>query len=121
MPAPAPAPLRLPSHPPLQVAALLAEMEVAGLGFDPWLLLRAGEEAKAQMARLEARAAELAGRPLNLASPSQLANVLYGVLRVGGVGERGGVLKQQGDGCVEEIGVRVYVCSLSSARDAPCL
>jgi DNA polymerase I-like protein with 3'-5' exonuclease and polymerase domains len=57
-------------------------MEVAGLGFDPWLLRAAGEAAREAMARLERESAALAGRSFNLASPSQLADVLYNVLQV---------------------------------------
>ena len=34
------------------------------------------------MSRIEQEAAELAGRPFNLASPQQLAEVLYNVLKV---------------------------------------
>jgi DNA polymerase I-like protein with 3'-5' exonuclease and polymerase domains len=67
----------------MQVAGLLAEMECIGLGFDPWVL-RSGPAAwvRARLAALEGRAAALAGRPFNLCSPAQLAEVLYGVLRL---------------------------------------
>lgn len=58
-------------------------MEASGLGFDPWHLQAAGAQAKAHMARLEAEAAGVAGRPFNLASPQQLAEVLYTTLKVG--------------------------------------
>lgn len=71
------------THPLLQVAALLAGMEAAGLGFDPWLLGDAGRGARGHMARLEEEAATVAGRPFNLSSPQQLADVLYNVLKVG--------------------------------------
>ena len=69
--------------PSLQVAALLAQMEVAGLGFDPWLLGQAGQLARSHMARIEDESASVAGRPFNLSSPQQLAEVLYRVLKVG--------------------------------------
>ena len=72
-----------PLPPPLQVAALLAQMEVAGLGFDPWLLGQAGQLARSHMARIEDESASVAGRPFNLSSPQQLAEVLYRVLKVG--------------------------------------
>lgn len=64
------------------MAALLAEMEGAGLGFDPFLLGETGQLAKQHMGRITAEAAALAGRPFNLASPVQLSEVLYGVLKV---------------------------------------
>lgn len=71
------------------MAALLAQMEAAGLGFDPWHLQAAGAQAKAHMARLEGEAARVAGRAFNLASPQQLAEVLYETLKVGRVGRTG--------------------------------
>lgn len=46
------------------------------------LLSDAGAAARASMSRIEQEAAELAGRPFNLASPQQLAEVLYNVLKV---------------------------------------
>jgi hypothetical protein len=36
-----------------QVAAMLAEMGAAGLGFDPWMLLQRGEVARGHMRRIE--------------------------------------------------------------------
>ena len=53
-------------------------------GFDPWRLAEAGRLARAHMARLESEAAGIAGKPFNLASPSQLADVLYEVLKARG-------------------------------------
>ncbi|KAL4854177.1 putative myosin light chain kinase [Chlorella vulgaris] len=66
----------------MQMAALLAEMEQAGLGFDPWLLRQGGQVARDRMAAIEQVCEGLAGRPFNLASPSQLAEVLYNVLKL---------------------------------------
>lgn len=59
-------------------------MEAVGLGFHPWALLDAGQVARASMARIEEEAASVAGGPFNLASPQQLAEVLYSKLKVGG-------------------------------------
>lgn len=66
----------------MQVAALLAQMEAAGLGFDPWLLIEAGAACRSNMARIEEEAAAVAGRPFNLSSPQQLADVLYSQLKL---------------------------------------
>ncbi len=75
------------------MAALLAEMEQAGLGFDPWLLRQGGQVARDRMAAIEQECEGLAGRPFNLASPSQLAEVLYNVLKVCGTCAQGGRYK----------------------------
>lgn len=40
------------------------------------------------MARIEEEAAAIAGRPFNLSSPQQLADVLYNKLKVGGSGKQ---------------------------------
>lgn len=61
----------------MAVASLLSEMEVVGLGFDPWLLVQQGVVARSHLGRLEEQAAAIAGHPFNLSSSAQLARVLY--------------------------------------------
>jgi hypothetical protein len=61
----------------LQVAVILAKMEVTGVGIDPRHLLGHKAALKQRMAVITARAQQLAGSPFNLASSSQIAKVLY--------------------------------------------
>jgi DNA polymerase-1 len=61
----------------LQVAVILAKMELVGVGVDPRHLLGHKAALKQRMAAISARAQQLAGSPFNLASSSQLAKVLY--------------------------------------------
>lgn len=78
-----PTKLRLPAAPSLNTAHL----PCPHTGFDPWRLAEAGRLARAHMARLESEAAGIAGKQFNLASPSQLAEVLYTVLKASRSGE----------------------------------
>lgn len=61
----------------LQVAVILAKMELVGVGIDPRHLLGHKAALKQRMAAISTRAQQLAGGPFNLASSSQLAKVLY--------------------------------------------
>lgn len=60
-----------------QVAGLLAHMELAGVALDPSALDSSAATISRRMEVLAERAAQLLGRPLNLASPQQLAAALY--------------------------------------------
>eukprot|EP00884_Botryococcus_braunii_P006548 jgi/Botrbrau1/15895/Bobra.40_1s0077.2 len=64
----------------MQVAAILADMEGVGIGFDPGLLR--GHEAwiKARIDQLQEAAREVVGHEINLASSAQLAVALYQTL-----------------------------------------
>jgi DNA polymerase-1 len=59
------------------LAAVLADMEVAGIAVDPEHLRRLSNDFSLRMAEFEAKAHELAGRPFNLGSPKQVGEVLY--------------------------------------------
>jgi DNA polymerase-1 len=61
---------------------VLARMEVAGIYLDVAALADLEKEAQKAMKRLEAKAMKLAGRDFNLASPSQLAKVLFEDLKL---------------------------------------
>ena len=61
----------------LPLAGVLAEMELAGVLVDTKVLGELSHEVGQQLVELEARAQELAGHPFNLASPKQLATILF--------------------------------------------
>jgi len=63
---------------------VLADMECAGIHIDPEHLRRLSNEFGVRMGELEAKAHQLAGRPFNLGSPKQIADVLYGEMGLGG-------------------------------------
>jgi DNA polymerase-1 len=62
------------------MAAILAEMECAGIRVDPDRLRQLSHDFSMRMNDLEAEAHRLAGRPFNLGSPKQIGEVLYGEL-----------------------------------------
>jgi DNA polymerase-1 len=59
------------------LAAVLADMEVAGIAVDPEHLRRLSNDFSLRMAEFEAKAHSLAGRPFNLGSPKQVGEILY--------------------------------------------
>jgi DNA polymerase-1 len=61
----------------LPVIPVLAEMELNGIGVDVQALAALERELTASIEALEAEIHELAGRPFNVASPRQLAEVLF--------------------------------------------
>ncbi len=64
----------------MPVAPILAEMEAAGVGIDAEALKKIGDEFGEQLQRLELECYELAGRKLNLNSPTQLREILFTTL-----------------------------------------
>jgi DNA polymerase-1 len=60
------------------MAAVLADMECAGVRIDPDRLRRLSHEFSLRMAALEAEAQNQAGRPFNLGSPKQIGDILFG-------------------------------------------
>jgi DNA polymerase I len=64
----------------LPVRQVLFEMERCGVLVDAELLGRQSHEIGKKLLELEQRAFELAGQPFNLASPKQLAEILFGRL-----------------------------------------
>lgn len=66
----------------LQVSAVLARMELAGVGISPQYLLDHKATLLQRIAAINSQAAAYAGRPLNLSSASQLAVVLYDDLKL---------------------------------------
>ena len=66
----------------MPVAAILAEMETAGIGIDADALKKIGDEFGEQLKRLERECYELAGREINLNSPIQLRDVLFTTLKL---------------------------------------
>jgi len=65
-----------------QVCAILAKMQLAGVGCQPQVLLAHRSTLSQRVAAINSRAAHLVGRPFNLSSSSQLAQVLYEELRL---------------------------------------
>ncbi|WP_035303928.1 DNA polymerase I [Brevundimonas aveniformis] len=63
---------------------VLAEMEQAGIRIDPTELKRLSSEFGLEMARLEEKAEQLAGRPFNIGSPKQLGEILFGDMALPG-------------------------------------
>ena len=63
---------------------VLAEMECAGIRIDPDHLRRLSGEFGFKMEELEKKAHQLAGRPFNLGSPKQIAEVLYAEMGMAG-------------------------------------
>ncbi len=63
---------------------VLAQMELAGIRIDPAELKRLSSEFGLEMARLEAQAEKLAGRPFNIGSPKQLGEILFGEMNLPG-------------------------------------
>ena len=61
----------------LPLAAILARMEMTGIGLNPPALAELGTELHARIADIEAECHDIAGRPFNLGSVPQLATVLY--------------------------------------------
>jgi len=61
----------------LPLMSLLYRMERKGVKLDPQLLAVQGEELKNEIAALEAKIHECSGDSFNVASPKQLANVLF--------------------------------------------
>ncbi|MDP3491192.1 MAG: DNA polymerase I, partial [Phenylobacterium sp.] len=59
------------------LAAVLADMEVAGIAVDPEHLRKLSNDFALRMAEFEQQAHELAGRPFNLGSPKQVGEILY--------------------------------------------
>ncbi|WP_437779634.1 DNA polymerase I [Sorangium sp. So ce1097] len=66
----------------LPLSAVLAEMELTGVLVDPQALGQLGAQMTAELAALEARARELVGHDINLASPKQLEAVLFDELKL---------------------------------------
>jgi len=61
----------------LPLQEVLRPMEAAGIALDPALFRELSERMGQQLLALEARAQEAAGKPFNVASPKQLADVLF--------------------------------------------
>src|SRR5690606_22233146 len=59
---------------------VLVAMERAGVAIDPKVLAAQSQEFETQLRALEQKAHELAGRSFNLASPKQVAELLFGEL-----------------------------------------
>ncbi|MGK3998345.1 DNA polymerase I [Sorangium sp. So ce1024] len=66
----------------LPLSAVLAEMELTGVLVDPQALAQLGAQMTTELAALEARARELVGHDINLASPKQLEAVLFDELKL---------------------------------------
>ena len=64
--------------------AVLAAMENEGVRVDPEALRLLSNEFSMRMAKFEARAQEIVGRPFNLGSPKQIGDVLFGELNMKG-------------------------------------
>ncbi|MBC7171868.1 MAG: DNA polymerase I, partial [Polyangiaceae bacterium] len=61
----------------LPLAAVLATMEQTGVRIDTELLGRLAKDAEVELARLEARCHEIAGKKFNVGSPRQLESILF--------------------------------------------
>ena len=66
----------------LPLARVLAEMEHAGVLVDPKALTGLGEQMAKELAAIEAKAREIVGHEINLASPKQLEAVLFDELKL---------------------------------------
>jgi len=66
----------------LPLAPVLARMEQAGIRIEPEALARLSEHLEAESERLAARIHELAGKPFNINSPQQLAQILFEDLKL---------------------------------------
>ncbi|HVY46809.1 MAG TPA: DNA polymerase I [Minicystis sp.] len=66
----------------LPLSRVLADMERAGVLVDLGALDALGKEMAVELAKLEEKARSVAGADLNLASPKQLENVLFDVLKL---------------------------------------
>ncbi len=63
---------------------VLARMERRGISIDRQILSRLSGEFAQGMARLEAEIQELAGEPINIGSPKQIGDILFGKMGVAG-------------------------------------
>jgi DNA polymerase-1 len=63
---------------------ILVDMELAGVKVDPDQLRALSNDFSVRMAELEIKAHELAGRPFNLGSPKQIADILFGEMGLEG-------------------------------------
>ncbi len=63
---------------------VLARMERRGISIDRQILSRLSGEFAQGMARLEAEIQELAGEPINIGSPKQIGDILFGKMGVSG-------------------------------------
>jgi DNA polymerase I-like protein with 3'-5' exonuclease and polymerase domains len=61
---------------------ILAQMEALGVAAEPGCLLAHKQQVLSRIAAINRRALELLGHQVNLASPAQLAQVLYTQLRL---------------------------------------
>jgi len=66
------------------MAAVLADMECAGVRIDPNLLRQLSNDFSVRMAQLESEAQAIVGRPFNLGSPKQIGDVLFGEMGLAG-------------------------------------
>jgi len=66
----------------LPLIPVLVDMEWAGIAIDPELFARLSRELGADLRRLEAEIARVAGTPFNVNSPRQLATVLFDKLQL---------------------------------------
>ncbi len=66
------------------LAAVLADMEFAGIKVERQVLSRLSGDFAQSLARLEAEIHELAGGPFNVASPKQLGEILYEQMKLPG-------------------------------------
>lgn len=66
----------------LPLVEVLMEMEMTGVALDADFLVRMSTELGARLAELEERIQGMVGRPFNINSGPQLAEVLFGVLRL---------------------------------------
>ncbi|MEM9068706.1 MAG: DNA polymerase I [Myxococcota bacterium] len=66
----------------LPLARVLADMQLDGIGADPEVLVKLGEEFAERKASVEADVYKLAGREFNIGSPKQLGGVLFDELKL---------------------------------------
>ncbi len=64
------------------LAPVLAEMEWQGVRIDAQILAERGRVLAARVAEMEQQAYDIAGHPFNIASPSQVGQVLFGELQI---------------------------------------
>lgn len=68
----------------LPLAAVLADLETAGVRLDPEVLARMSGEFEKELSRLTQEIFDLAGEPFDVDSPKQLGEILFGKLRLPG-------------------------------------
>jgi DNA polymerase I len=66
------------------LVAVLARMERRGISIDRQVLSRLSSEFAQTAARLEAQIQEIAGEPVNVGSPKQIGDIIFGKMGIGG-------------------------------------